>query len=744
MSRTRLGYPISAYKYDKDLFFVSVGEVTRGVCIQILRGSNPSDTYIDVNGETSKGQEGKNICLTAGNRLDFYFDMYGSKEWCGGELCKATYVCDKESQSCACPENKHEEGGVCVCDLGLESCKEGCYEPCQQAGMTGIRDENSCTCLCDTALGFNEKAVNGYCTCPVGYLNIDGECKRFGCSGGTPGGNDWNCCLGSTQEECTQTDPAACGQGCTQQGQSCQYGFCTDMCPDGTTWGNIGLVDGNRRNLYGCINRSYDSKCTVQGNGRQCYKEFQGINYYCGQFCSLVGTNCMYGDCVNYCPKYANTEYSPPWSLAYFWGCKQDNGLFCMNGYFAEDKYGGRKYNCYQDKVACAQDCYGDGTDCKINLCNQNNNSCPEGTTYGEIRNMPSCIYDDGYFCIYQGTCRSSEDFQCGAECNEQEGGFGINRSNCRYGTCDPQICQAYGLVIQRITPANYYGCGDANGHLVCYKSINKYICYKDGVQCGTNCTDFFGTGCDGCISEFQCPVGWTETIHKAQNACTNGEIVCTEQNKMCYYIGQEQSCAQECSLDGNCQISACTSAQANCPANTIFTHVIWTGPGDEYKGCLNMDANVKCVYMRGTYDCYGGTNERCGTGCKADGTDCQTGLCSCPPGQELIGGTCQEISSELSCSSGVCMIGNRYCGSGCEEDGTNCQVGSCNQTDASCPEGTHFGRVTNEFYGCIHDTTYVSCYQYEGTYVCFKNGTQCGTECSADGTGGTCDVGCS
>ena len=27
--------------------------------------------------------------------------------------------------------------------------------------------------------------------------------------------------------------------------------------------------------------------------------------------------------------------------------------------------------------------------------------------------------------------------------------------------------------------------------------------------------------------------------------------------------------------------------------------------------------------------------------------------------------------------------------------------------------------------------------------YVCFKNGTQCGTNCQADGTGGTCDTGC-
>lgn len=751
MTHTTTGYPITPFRVNSNMFVITIQNVPKRVCRLIIDGPNPTDFYIEVNSVSSKNI-GKDVCTTDTNSMNFYFDAYQNSTSCGGEICANGHICVDDT--CVCPDDRKEQNGTCVCKDNLDECNGQCYEPCDfsQPGILGTRDPNTCQCLCNQAAGF---ILDGnQCVCPEGYLIINGTCKRFGCSGGTEAGNDWNCCIGSIAEKCTQTDPDACGQGCTQQGSNCQYGFCSDLCPNETIWGNLGLVSNyGTRNLYGCINKEHKG-CYPRENIYTCVDVetiTDTVKINCGQHCQVNGTSCLYGDCENRCKIFneknnTNLEYTfLSTSLGTYYGCKNpENKIWCV-----VKEENDHSYQCFnEEEKSCAYGCYADGTDCSENLCLEN--MCPQGTNYfipqnGSFRGTPACQFPDGVYCIAYDKIRCLEktDQFCALNCS------GFNLDSCLYGTCQEEDCESKGLSYEYLSNASVFGCRNPQNGVFCSLSpYDVYTCYDiNNNLCGQNCKDYFASGCEACFDTFSCPEGWEKTLERKysfsalENACIKDNTVCLSSSKVCKikYDQNTYFCGTNCELNGICEYGTCLQEEANCSNGFYFGYV----SSAQKFGCINTETGISCIKNQSNYQCYAADLSICGTNCTKDGKSCSSGICVCPEGQELIEGKCTIISTEITCKDSLCQIGNRYCGYGCNEKGEDCQVGSCISSEAACPEKTHFGKVTNEFYGCIHNETYISCYQYGGTYICFKNGSQCGTECNADGTGGTCDVGC-
>ena len=707
------GFPVTPFRVNADIFVITVQNVPPSVCKHVMTGPNPSDFLIEVNGAVAK-ENPKNLCTNDTNTMNFYFDASQNAERCGGQICTNGHVCVDDA--CVCPDDRVDQNGVCVCQNGMEECNGQCYNPCDfsQPGMLGTRDPISCQCQCDQAGGFISDGDR--CVCPPEHLLVQNQCKPFGCRGGTSQNNDWTCYIGENR----------CGTSCTELGD-CIYGYCKNICnnPDDFTY-------MSSMNYYGCKTNS-NVICTRNSSSFACEGPEGG---QCGSACpDMTGLNCINGDCQNRCETY-NIEHGT--SLQWMKGAP--NGYGCYNP--ENDMLCGQSWNLYMchknDLKYCASGCNITGDICSTNSCEV---LCPLDSVYSIVNNSARCTYPDGTWCNGQGICYKPERILCGSDCS----GMDINK--CLFGVCNENICTEIGYTYTTQFGSRG-GCTNPVTGITCLPYNNAYRCYdSNGALCGSNCTGLDGSGCPDCYRSFVCPAGWTSTTAKGisgalENACEKDGIICLEKSQICK--ANETSCAEGCSLNGQCERGDCTAEQANCPPYMTYGWIATNSWNEvQYFGCIDLQTGIKC-YRNGTrYSCFTASGVSCGTGCNIDGSNCTSGLCRCNSGYELINGTCKPISDIITCQAGQCFIGNNPCGAGCQENGTNCDVGTCIASEIDCPTGTFFGKVTNEFYGCINQETYVSCYAAGSTYTCYYKGTLCGTDCQADGTGGSCDTEC-
>ena len=734
------GYPMFAQKMNDDIFAVFVRQVSERVCRAVLKGPNPSDFYIDVNGVSSKEASSGEICQET-NQLAFYFDFTQEKEWCGGQICTNGHVCDMQSETCVCPEDRVEQNGICVCPEGMEECNGVCYEPCDpnQPGNLGVRDSDSCQCRCDEVAGFHALANGQTCQCQNGFV-LNGQCMNVEC---TPQGCEDGTCT------CWLINAAGvkekCGQYCDRRGSNCRYGFCIDngQCPQGS----IKYVVGNSfGDFYGC--QTGNISCYYANGNFRCAKG----DDQCGQYCQIDGMNCKEGDCENRCP--AGTIYRQNnLSDKSLWGCYDEaSDIECLFSYLTG-------IACYKSGMLCGTNCDLQGNECKalgtgenVSLCKA---VCPDGLSTVLKENKWACERSDGFYCVpevasYGGgayRCYTPEGNQCGERCN-------ADGTICYAGTCDASVCTGLGLSYDRYNSV-YYGCSDEENNLMCIQTWNGIQCYKDNVLCGNGCDDLHASGCDDCFDAFECPDGFSYKVVNGGDGCVNdttGVYCDAKVYQRCYYPGDNQCGRDGCRIDATgCSTGACSAQEADCSAPMIFGR-IQAGASGIY-GCIDYVQNLSCYRSKGAYVC-SLNGLQCGSGCRSDGTGCSSGVCSasdCPSGQEPVyqdtttftcGGIVRDIVCSGSSGNYTCTVNGNVCGRFCsDENGSSCQYGVCSQD--SCPSGYVWGYVTTGLYGCTNPSTYISCYPDNGTYTCWKDGVLCGQGCSVDGTGGTCDGSC-
>lgn len=733
------GYPMFAQKMNDDIFAVFVQQVSERVCRAVLKGPNPSDFYIDVNGVSSKEASSGEICQET-NQLAFYFDFTQEKEWCGGQICTNGHVCDMQSETCVCPEDRVEQEGVCVCPDGMEECNGVCYEPCDanQPGNLGVRDPDSCQCLCDEVAGFHRLANGQTCTCQNGFV-LNNQCMNLEC---TPEGcTDGNCTCWLVNASGIKEK---CGQYCDKRGANCRYGFCIDngQCP----LGYIHFVQGNSfGGLYGCT--TGDISCFYSNGTFTCARGDDA----CGAYCQIEGKSCREGDCENRCPE--GTIYRQNFLLDKSrWGCYDPHtGIECLYSYLMG-------VVCYKDNALCGSNCDLKGSECKavgsgedVSLCHAR---CPEGLSTVLKGNKWACERYDGFYCVpevasYNGgayRCYTPEGNQCGERCN-------ADGTKCYAGTCDASVCSRLGMSYKQYDKT-YYGCFNEEDNLLCIQKWSSIQCFKDNIVCGNGCDDLDASGCEECFDTFECPDGFSYRVVNGGDGCVNdvtGVYCDANVYQRCFYPGDNR-CGEGCDIDAsNCQIGVCLEAEAGCPDYMNYGPIKSGANG--FYGCIDYVQNLSCYRSGSSYVCLL-NGLQCGSGCRSDGSGCTSGVCvtlDCPSGQEPVYNTtttfkCDGIVRDLQCSGSsgnyTCTINGNVCGRSCsDENGSSCQYGVCSQD--SCPSGYVWGYVTTGLYGCTNPSTYVSCYPDNGSYTCWKNGTLCGQGCSVDGSGGTCDGSC-
>lgn len=659
IQKTSMGYFIDSIKETEDIFSVHIESVPEKVCTLILKGPNPSDTVIGVNNSGWEDLE-KTMSCDLENSMNFYFNATG-RHLCNGMLCRSDEICQNET--CVCPPNQHEEEGTCVCDSGMEVCQYGCYEAC--VGDFISRNEQTCECECDTSLGFNRVPKDDVCVCPPDMMFLNGRCRSFNCYGGTVGAGNWTCTI----------DGKRCGSNCSQDGLTCYYGLCNNVCPSGTTFDYQSAIQ-----YYGCKKENAFENTTVL-----CTKITTFDNYYCyvndtnvrcGNYCSLDGTNCYYGVCDQECMN----KGMPTVRASGIYGCLDETtGVVCGHNTFTT-------YGCYKNDAQCGIGCQDSFADtCTTNMCFED--ICPTGTVFSVENNQYRCTRPDGIYCALSGgggvRCYTSDDKTCGIFCE-------LDGINCRLGTCDSSICDGLSGYVYKL---NDYGggCYHLATNVLCINSNpskTTFTCYYDGAICGQMCTDYGASGCPACTQGVDCPAG------SVKSSNTSGG----------YY-----RCIYPTGLSCNLTFSE----ETTCFINELT----------------------------------------CGTKCSMDGTACAAGVCTpdtCDSGEELVYDSVQNLfkcsvsDKKLSCTAGSCQIGQTSCGTGCDEDGTNCRYGICAQSECIGSDGTiyGFGQVTHMYYGCIHPDG-IKCYREGDFYTCLKNSVECGTGCSIDAVGGTCDTGC-
>ncbi len=539
------------------------------------------------------------------------------------------------------------------------------------------RNMNKPTDVCLPACANDETCCNNAC------YPTDGLCGSLcACPDGTECKGDGLCCLPNSEP---------CNGTCCPASQICMNGTCS--CPEGASINEEGQCVCPSGSML-VDNRCQSVLCTGSGSNYTC-TDINGNR--CGTGCNEDGSTCWVGHCQNYCPSGTIYKYLP--SINYY-GCAQPTtGVDC---YFIN----GNTYRCLKDGQFCGSQCQASGQNCQTGDCQ---NLCPAADSNGNSIEW--------------------------------------NYSN-------------------RIAA---YACINAATHMTCGKSYDRIECYKDDIYCGF--CDFAGENCTiNTCSE--CKDNQEKVCPIDNPSCSESEKVCPESNcpagttwtqKGNYYVCERpdgfycypiEKLYWRCNTpDGkicgrcyegsghSCQIGLCEDA---CPDNLTYTYAAQTA-----YGCYHAATGVTCYpynLYNDSYTCVK-NNLQCQTGCTdyyATGCPLCLSDVTCPEGTLINDAkdTCTNPQTDVVCSilgtnARTCMKDNFYCGSGCDLNGENCTRGLC--TD-SCPAGTTWRSVPPAgLYGCVSTSSpSVACYKSGNSFTCYKDWTQCGTNCT-DYTGAGC-----
>ena len=670
-------------------FDIIVSSVPKRVCRRLQDMAFPLPKTVQLNGQ--------DLSSGCGAENEFIFSFEGMAVGRPSSAERVDCNCSgcQSCESGTCQDNDNLCGpkeicvsGTCQCAAGFSECQGACYSNCaagfvrdpvscdcvceeQTCPEYALWDAASCSCKCDTDLGFSADLKDGQCVCPAGSVLLDGQCQTFGCTGGTKGSRNWTC----------EINGRRCGSSCSENGTDCEYGYCSAaLCPSSQ------LRYVAAQDLYGCYNPALTTTCVRRSTTFTCFLN----ETVCGYVCDVNGESCYYGECFDDNCRAAGLAYGHSGVDGLGNGCRVQEDVTCVKDGATTN------ITCAKDGTICAVNCKTrDGQNCAYNTCltacsegqiEQTNDDgttscvdfCPAGTTYLEEDRYAGCLNADGIYCYM-----TSGSMTVGIECSlyPRTGSNScatrrcqLDGTGCEIGTCEEQECRDLGMTWVK-TPY-YYGCYNPATDVSCTKVTSWYRCFQGNTQrCGADqaCTSYYADGCPECLTDFECPTGGTLVVKNWGN-------------KYCQYAN-----GVECRYD--------------------------TG---------------ECTYH----------NAVCGQGCEIDGTDCATGMCVCPNGQEPVAGetlmTCQDLG-DLTCSGGVCQIGLNPCGTGCDAQG-NCSVGVCKAQDCG---DLVLQKASYQFYGCYDQTQGTVCYPNGSTYSCWKNGSLCGDGCTINGTGGTCDTGC-
>lgn len=266
---------------------------------------------------------------------------------------------------------------------------------------------------------------------------------------------------------------------------------------------------------------------------------------------------------------------------------------------------------------------------------------------------------------------------------------------------------------------------------------------------CGNACTSAGGT--PGCVAGVcgisSCSAGLGDCNGNAGDGCetdiTASPTDCGQCGKACAPANGNGAC-----VGGNCNITGCLTGFASCDNNDANGCETDTQSSTAHCG----GCNQACTNDHGTFACVNGAcNPSCSTGflscdnnpangCEtavlADsshcgacdvvcpvGTACQGGVCACPGGQLVCGGTCTTVASDPTNCGG--------CGNVCSSNHITAQACTTGMCNGNC--AAHFGDCNGNKLadGCETDLN-----------SSLTNCSACGAACSTNHIVTACDTG--
>ena len=286
-----------------------------------------------------------------------------------------------------------------------------------------------------------------------------------------------------------------------------------------------------------------------------------------------------------------------------------------------------------------------------------------------------------------------------------------------------------------------------------CRGGPTSYNCYINDKFCGYNC-DSIGRNClYGICYADSCPSGtsFEEFIHEGRYA-GGYRFGCHIPNSFCYYNRKASNSVLCFMEDGSSDRPCCSADPVSlectryacdkniCPENGTF----FISSGD-YAFCrYNGFYCTPFAYTNGEpsiWRCWKESlNTVCDTACLSP-PDCDEACFDtnpCPDGTTYDGGRGLCCQGDVCCDyegTGICYKGETVCGTGCKAETQQCNDGCC--TDPNCPNGFSYSpvSVSKGNFWGCSNGVMACIYNSSTSAICYYNGVPCGSGCDYDGT---------